>query len=406
MKVKCNNEKSSDNLMYIFERLCSLTNISIFKICRDGKINNYSENKCENPLQYDKQLQEILINKSKEQDIPVIYQDVYKVFWGCIKKENEFYFIGPMSIETLSYVDIHKYCCNYNIAINRDISIPKYSLTKLLLIIEIVANYILRKEYSKEELIYVNKLTDNISNEIDKKQILFDIDNDDEEDRYHHTYKEEIKLLDCVREGRAKEALDYNRKMDLNIGILSQNDINHWRNLGIVAITLYTRAAIEGGVSPTVAYQLSDFYIQNIDKCKDIIKLIEYRDKAIIDFIQRVLKEKKTKDISYYVRWCKDYISKNYRRKIYLDDMAGQMNISSSYLSKLFYKETGTNIQEYINEFRIGKATNLLIYSNDSISSISESVNFHSQSYFGKIFKKYKGITPKEYRAKYKTLEV
>lgn len=55
--------------------------------------------------------------------------------------------------------------------------------------------------------------------------------------------------------------------------------------------------------------------------------------------------------------------------------------------------------------FRVERAANLLVYSEESISYIAEYVRFPSQSYMGRVFKKYMGMTPQKYRDKYKPRE-
>ena len=96
---------------------------------------------------------------------------------------------------------------------------------------------------------------------------------------------------------------------------------------------------------------------------------------------------------------------KHYREKIYLEDVAEALKISPTYLSRLFKRETGQNFQDYINEVRVDRAANLLKYSEMSLSEISQYVNFPNQSYFGKIFKKYKNMTPRAYRDSNKPAE-
>ena len=98
-------------------------------------------------------------------------------------------------------------------------------------------------------------------------------------------------------------------------------------------------------------------------------------------------------------------MGKHYREKIYLEDIAENLGVSSTYLSRLFRKETGICLQDYITEFRVERAANLLIYSNESLPRIAEYVNFPSQSYFGKVFKKYKQMTPRKYRELHKPRE-
>ena len=85
--------------------------------------------------------------------------------------------------------------------------------------------------------------------------------------------------------------------------------------------------------------------------------------------------------------------------------VARNLGISPSYLSRLFKKETGICLQDYINDVRLERAANLLIYSEESIPKIAEYVNFPSQSYFGKLFKEKMHMTPRQYRESYKPRE-
>ena len=85
--------------------------------------------------------------------------------------------------------------------------------------------------------------------------------------------------------------------------------------------------------------------------------------------------------------------------------MAESLGISEGYLSRLFRQETGACFQDHINEERVARAANLLLYSELSLSEIAEYVSFPNQSYFGKIFKKYKNMTPKKFRDTYRNRE-
>ncbi len=60
-------------------------------------------------------------------------------------------------------------------------------------------------------------------------------------------------------------------------------------------------------------------------------------------------------------------------------------------------------LQDYVNEVRVERSANLLMYSDESLSMIAEYVNFPSQSYFGKVFKEKKGMTTRQFRERYTT---
>ena len=93
-----------------------------------------------------------------------------------------------------------------------------------------------------------------------------------------------------------------------------------------------------------------------------------------------------------------DYIKQHYSEKITLDFAASYVFMSPSHFSKLFKKSTGKNFVDYLSEIRIEKAKRLLLESTLLIYQISEQVGYTSFNYFTKVFKKYTGLTPEEYR--------
>lgn len=83
--------------------------------------------------------------------------------------------------------------------------------------------------------------------------------------------------------------------------------------------------------------------------------------------------------------------------------IARELYLSSNYLSKLFRKETGKSVTEYINERRIQMAEQLLKSGTGPIQDIATHVGFYDVSYFCRQFKKITGISAQQYRKAEKT---
>ena len=92
------------------------------------------------------------------------------------------------------------------------------------------------------------------------------------------------------------------------------------------------------------------------------------------------------------------YIRDNYSRKITLEEVAGQVFLSASYISSLFKEETGQNLTAYINHVRVEQSKLLLENKKASLSDIAKMCGFEDQSYFAKVFKRETGMTPNHYR--------
>lgn len=93
-----------------------------------------------------------------------------------------------------------------------------------------------------------------------------------------------------------------------------------------------------------------------------------------------------------------DYIRENYSKTISLQELADQANTSKEYLCRIFNEMTDISPIVYLNRYRIQKSTFLLLDSNRSISDISLSCGFNNSSYYNKLFMRYMGCTPTEFR--------
>lgn len=94
------------------------------------------------------------------------------------------------------------------------------------------------------------------------------------------------------------------------------------------------------------------------------------------------------------------YIKDNYCSKITLDDVAQASHVNPSYLSRIYKQKTGSNLFDTINMKRIKKAKEYICNQELKMYEIAELVGFEDTAYFSKVFKKYEGLSPKEYYRK------
>lgn len=93
-----------------------------------------------------------------------------------------------------------------------------------------------------------------------------------------------------------------------------------------------------------------------------------------------------------------EYISFHIEERISREDIAKYVNFSSDYVSRLFKKETGTALSEYIMEEKMKKAKFLIEENEDSIGNIAMRLGYNSFSYFSEVFRKFTGVLPREYK--------
>lgn len=217
--------------------------------------------------------------------------------------------------------------------------------------------------------------------------------------RFHHNYAQEKIWLNIIRNGNIK-ALDGFANLsseEMEAGLLARNSaLRNEKNLSISGITLMTRAAIEGGLLPEIAYALSDLYIQQLEELPERNAVIHLRKKAMHDFTSRV-EQIKFQQYSPKVNQCIRYIDNHIYEPITLATLAQLVHLNGSYLSHIFKRDTGFSLQAFIQKRKIEEAKQLIQYSSYSLAEIGSLLQFSDQSYFTKVFKKYTKITPSQY---------
>lgn len=93
-----------------------------------------------------------------------------------------------------------------------------------------------------------------------------------------------------------------------------------------------------------------------------------------------------------------DYVAQNYNTKISLADIAQEMALSPAYFSTVYKNLTGKNFSEYLTEYRINVAKDLLVNSRLNVTEISNEISYQDPHYFARVFRQNVGVTPSEYR--------
>ena len=215
------------------------------------------------------------------------------------------------------------------------------------------------------------------------------------------TWLMEQKLYRLVEDGN----LDFRSEMTRLTAGASPADLGsgdamrHYKNLQIIFASGCARAAIRGGLSPEVSYDLSDKYIMDIEKAGSVAELLKINETMQEDYIMRVYRAKQQGNTPQIRQAC-DYIQTHIEEKLDLDTVSSAIGYSVSWLSGKFRKETGKTIGHYIAEQKAERAKLLLRADNRPVQDIAEELSFKTASHFSATFRRYTGMTPNEYRKK------
>ena len=214
-------------------------------------------------------------------------------------------------------------------------------------------------------------------------------------------YLAEQALLRMVREGDINYEGFLIQSLTMSSGVPLPDAIQQARANIIIFTTLVSRAAMEGGLHPDIAYPLGDSYIAAALRSRDFGELSALAATMYHDFIWRVHQNKTNPHYSTTIQKCCDYIALSLGKAIRISDLAALTGYSNYYLTEKFKKETGLPLFLYIRRARIARAKLLLETSDLSVKSISEQLAFRTPNYFIKCFRKEAGTTPAQYRKLY-----
>lgn len=343
--------------------------------------------------------------ESPPQGIPCLRSIRQKDIYGIVTGHNAIYIVGPVSFASPVYLN-----CDYNeLMLEEEIEkyVPQVNPDDYLEDILFLNHMITGVESTTEQIIETNCLNHDHTGKVQKhfNDILFE---NHENNVHHNPYDQEMREFGSIENG---DLIQLEKRLqedyDGTIGTLAKDPLRNLKNLGIVLVTLASRAAIRGGLSPEISFSLSDSYIQQIEECKDLALVAPLAHKAEFQYAEMVheIKEKQKgilkKQKNPRINKCKDFIFSHLHDRITLEDLAAEADCNPNYLSQLFKECEGISISGYILQEKINRAKNLLIYSDYSYIEIATYLGFSSQSHLGTQFKKHTGYTLRQYREIY-----
>ena len=165
----------------------------------------------------------------------------------------------------------------------------------------------------------------------------------------------------------------------------------------IELVVLLSRAAIRGGADVEQIFGLNYTYLNKINSFRNIDEIAYWLSGIMTRFTDQVFNLTNVKHADVIFRAI-DYVKKNYKKKVTLEETASHVYLSPAYFSRVFKEEIGDNFNTYVNTVRVDAAKKLLLNDTISLVDLSSMVGFETQSYFSKVFKRVTGVTPGKFR--------
>ena len=207
----------------------------------------------------------------------------------------------------------------------------------------------------------------------------------------------ERELITKVKIGNKEEAKAILNDLLGYVFFSEGNSLDFVKTRSVELCSLLSRAAIEGGATSDSIFRINNQFlmaqsqIHTLDNlCYRLQETVETFTECVFNYIPS-----KNNDI---IKKAIQYISRNFASDITLKDVANHVHLNPAYFSTIFKQSTGSSFKEYLNMVRIEESKRLLTNTNYSVIDISIAAGFEDQSYFSKVFKKYTGLTPKQYQ--------
>ena len=223
------------------------------------------------------------------------------------------------------------------------------------------------------------------------------IKKDAETDYYIYPVAQERKLRLAVQSQDREEAANILNQILAYIYETNRYSLDQIKPRILELLIVLSRTAMDTGAD----METIDLLTRNISKQIESFQNIEDLSAWVSALLQSFMTAAFTRKDSPHaasVYKIVQYIQKNYRRKIELQDIAEHLHMTKSYLRRFFKKETGDTIVNYINRVRINNSKLLLADTKVPLAEVALLCGFEDQIYFTKVFRRFVGVTPLKYR--------
>jgi two-component system response regulator YesN len=214
--------------------------------------------------------------------------------------------------------------------------------------------------------------------------------------REFYLYQEPA-LLGAIRLGDRREARRVINLLLVHIYAAGQERSELLKGLLLELVVMISRAAVEAGASQTELLGMRFSHLVELAGIEDDEALSGWL-RETLERIITAIERSQSFDIPRLVAGTLDYIRKHMEHDIRRDGVARHMGLSPGHLSDLLKERTGRSFVDLLREARVEHACELLGGTDLPLSEITLACGFCDQSYFTRVFRELRSITPRQYR--------
>lgn len=217
---------------------------------------------------------------------------------------------------------------------------------------------------------------------------------------YDRHLKKEKMLLQAIRTGQRDKVSRALPGFLTDIYVLSNYSLDRVKVRVLEFMALVSRAIVEAGLDSHIAVMQNEKLFMEAAGIREVEVLFDRVSTMVDEFMEDIfiLGETSHRSVLKAVR---EYIGAHYREALRIEDLAAEVGLSDSYLSHLFKETFNYTVNDYITRVRVENSVRLMEKRELTLREIAAHCGFKSPGYFSKVFKKYLGVTPREYRNRF-----
>lgn len=214
-----------------------------------------------------------------------------------------------------------------------------------------------------------------------------------------YSLEKERELVSKVKLGDDTEAKKVFRELLADIFIVGAANLPSIKARVLELLVVVSRACADAGAEFSHILEITSDFVQEISSMKTIEEVDLGGVLAFEKFMKAVQRNNKVKN-HQIINKIREFIRNNYTKGLTLEDIAESVYLSPYYISRIFKEERGITVMEYLTKVRLEEAKKLLRNPKYNIDEIAEKLGYSDPSYFSKVFRRYEGVSPSQFRQK------
>ena len=387
-------------------RLIQFVHVPFRLYDRDGSLRRtfIDNGEQEDPVSSDGTLLRQLLERRRT-DYPVLWMDGEDVAYGIVSDGESTYIAGPCCLGSDPVTAARRMVRQHRLDRKKPYRLTSFPFADFCGMLLTVFACLTGIAMDYSEFLFHNTCDERFEREL-RERVHETIFARQEEAVAHNPYSQEVIEQGSIRAGDLDGLYrSFQIRYVGKIGTLAKDPLRSARNLAIVLITLACRSAIQGGLLPEVSYTMADAFTQRVEEMRTEAEAYALGRQAEVEFCKAVAALSSPGRHNALVSRFRDLVAQRIHTRVTVKELADALGVTADYLSQLVLREEGVKATEYILRAKIGDAKNQLIYSDRPYEEIALSLGFSSQSHFGQVFRKQTGLTPRQYREKYRQQE-